>query len=80
MAAAETKADIRANREPYPGTCKLSGMVDIDLIVKSLRANGHKVEDVHHVPSNAGEYELIIDGAVLNLEGARRVLELDAAK
>jgi hypothetical protein len=55
-------------------------MVDIDLIVQSLRANGHTVEDLHHVPPNAGEYEMIVDGTVLNLEGARRVLELDGAK
>ncbi|MDW5265875.1 MULTISPECIES: hypothetical protein [Acidobacteriaceae] len=52
-------------------------MVDIDLIVNTLRAHGHKVEDVHHVPPNAGEYEMIIDGEVVNLEGARHVLELD---
>jgi hypothetical protein len=52
-------------------------MVDIDLIVNTLRANGHNVEDVHHVPPNAGEYEMIIDGNVVNLEGARQILELD---
>jgi hypothetical protein len=55
-------------------------MVDIDLIVNTLRANGHKVEDVHPVPPNAGEYEMIIDGEVVNLEGARHVLELDDPK
>ena len=75
---------IHAKREPlsHPniGSCRLFGMVDIDLIVQTLRAHGHTVEDVHHVPENAGEYELIIDGNVVNLEGARRVLELDEAK
>jgi hypothetical protein len=53
-------------------------MVDIELLVQTLRKRGHTVEDVHHVPSNAGEYELIVDGEALNLEEARQVLELDA--
>lgn len=51
--------------------------VDIDLLVKQLRDRGHTVEGVHEVPSNAGDWELIIDGNFLNLEEARRVLELD---
>jgi hypothetical protein len=55
-------------------------MVDIDLIVQELRAHGHTVVDVHPVPSNAGEYELIIDGKQLNLAEARAVLEADADK
>jgi hypothetical protein len=55
-------------------------MVDIDLLVQNLRAKGHDVRDVHHVPENAGEYELTIDNEVLNLEEARRVLELDDEK
>ncbi len=53
-------------------------MVDIDLIVRELRSKGHNVKDVHHVPENAGEYELIIDGEPVNLAEARRLLELDA--
>ena len=52
-------------------------MVDIELLVKQLRKHGHTVEGVHHVPDNAGDYEFTIDGNVLNLEEARRVLELD---
>jgi hypothetical protein len=32
------------------------------------------------VPPNAGEWELIVDGNFLNLEEARRVLELDTEK
>lgn len=52
-------------------------MVDIDLIVNTLRAHGHQVEDMHPVSHDAGDYEMIIDGEVVNLEGARRVLELD---
>lgn len=54
-------------------------MVDIDLIVQELRSKGHKVEGVHHVPENAGEYLLIVDGNQLNLEEARLVLEEDEA-
>ena len=55
-------------------------MVDIELLVKALRKRGHTVQDVHHVPSNAGEYELVIDGNALNLDEARHILELDAKK
>ena len=55
-------------------------MVDIDLIVKELRENGHTVEDVHQVPPNAGEYVLIIDGEEFNLDQARGILEQDSEK
>jgi len=55
-------------------------MVDIDLLVQSLRANGHTVEGLHHVPPDAGEYEMILDGTVVNLDGARSILELDQSK
>jgi hypothetical protein len=55
-------------------------MVDIDLLVEALRQHGHTVERVIHVPENAGEYELTIDGNALNLEEARAVLEKDEAK
>ena len=58
----------------------LSGMVDIDLIVQTLREHGHTVEHVFSVPDNAGEYELIVDGNTLNLEEARSLLEQDEAK
>ena len=54
-------------------------MVDIDLIVKQLRENGHTVEDVHVVPPNAGEYGFIIDGEGANLDEARAILERDEA-
>ena len=37
-------------------------MIDIDLIVETLRQHGHRVESVFSVPDNAGEYELIIGG------------------
>jgi hypothetical protein len=55
-------------------------MVDIDLLVQALRAQGHAIEDIHRVPPDAGEYEMIIDGKVVNLDGARQVLELDKSK
>ena len=50
-------------------------MIDIDLLVESLRKYGHSVESVICVPDNAGEYELDIDGNALNLEEARHLLE-----
>ena len=55
-------------------------MVDIDLLVATLRDHGHTVVDVIHVPANAGEYELTIDGNTFNLEQARALLEADEAK
>ena len=55
-------------------------MADIHLIVQELRANGHTVADVHPVPANAGDYELMVDGEQLTLEQARLVLEADADK
>ena len=55
-------------------------MVDIDLIVQTLRQHGHRVDGVISVPENAGEYELIIDGNTLNLEEGRQLLEQDEAK
>ncbi len=60
--------------------CKLSRMVDIDLIVQTLRQHGHTVDGVFSVPDNAGEYELVIDGNTFNLEEARGLLEADEAK
>ena len=55
-------------------------MVDIDLLVEALRNRGHRVEDIIHVPENAGEYEMIVDGNLLNLEQARAFLEADETK
>lgn len=55
-------------------------MADIDLIVKQLRENGHEVEDVHMVPPNAGDYNLIVDGEGINLDEARIILERDEAR
>jgi hypothetical protein len=55
-------------------------MVDIDLIVETLRKRGHTVEKVISVPANAGEYEFIVDGNFLNLEETRSLLEQDETK
>lgn len=55
-------------------------MADIELLVKQLRLKGHTVEGVHPVPENAGVYELTVDGAPVNLEEARRILEADEAE
>ena len=52
-------------------------MADIDLLIQELRAQGHTVQYPHPVPSNAGDYEFIIDGATLNLEEARALLTRD---
>ena len=52
-------------------------MIDIDLVVKVLRRQGHTVEAVIPVPENAGDYELSVDGSIIPLEIARRLLEAD---
>jgi hypothetical protein len=52
-------------------------VIDIDLVVKALRRNGHTVESVIPVPENAGDYELSVDGSIIPLEIARRLLEAD---
>ena len=49
-------------------------MVDIELLVASLRRMGHRVEDITPVPENAGEYELTVDGVVLSLGEAEALL------
>jgi hypothetical protein len=51
--------------------------VDTELLVQSLRKRGHTVEGVIKVPDNAGDYEFIVDGATLNLDETRALLELD---
>jgi hypothetical protein len=65
---------------PQQNCGKLSRMVDIDLIVQTLRQHGHTVDGVFSVPDNAGEYELVIDGNTVNLEEARALLEADESK
>ena len=55
-------------------------MIDIELLVNALRAKGHRVEDVVSVRKNAGDYEMLVDGHLFNLEGARLLLERDQEK
>jgi hypothetical protein len=50
-------------------------MIDIDLIVRALRARGHNVGNVISVPENAGEYEIYVDGSLLSLAEAVGLLE-----
>jgi hypothetical protein len=52
-------------------------MVDTGLLVATLRQHGHTVGHVIPVPSNAGEYEFEVDGALLSLEEARLLVETD---
>ncbi len=49
-------------------------MVDYDVLIAVLRSNGHTVEHVIEVPSNAGTAELTVDGKVITLEQARQLL------
>jgi hypothetical protein len=53
-------------------------MIDTGLIVQTLRRRGHTVESVIPVPDNAGEFEFLVDGELLNLEETRALLERDA--
>jgi len=55
-------------------------MIDIDLVVQVLRKRGHRVESVISVPENAGDYELSVDGNIIPLEEARRLIEKDDAR
>ena len=52
-------------------------MIDVDLIVEQLRARGHAVGHVNPVPSNAGDYEFEVDGALLSLSETRSLLDAD---
>ncbi len=52
-------------------------MIDIDLIVQTLRRRGHSVEAVIPVPENAGDYELSVNGNIIPLSEARLLLEAD---
>jgi hypothetical protein len=52
-------------------------MVDIDLFVHELQKYGHTVGTVVSVPENAGGYELFVDGTLIPIEDARRILEED---
>jgi hypothetical protein len=49
-------------------------MYDIDLLVKVLKERGHSVETVFPVPENAGDFELSVDGKLLQLGEVERLL------
>jgi len=53
-------------------------MVDTELIRTLLRERGHTVGSIIPVPSNAGEYEFEVDGALITLDEARLLAERDA--
>ncbi len=55
-------------------------MVDYDLLIASLQQRGYHVDRVIEVPSNAGTAELVIDGKMLSLEEARKLLEVAEPK
>ena len=68
--------DPHFNHDPDKPSCgKLPRRVDIDLLVETIRKKGHKVEGVFKVPENAGTFEILVDGNLLNLEEARQLLE-----
>jgi len=52
-------------------------MVDTELLANTLRERGHTVGSIIPVPSNAGEYEFEVDGALLTLDEARLLAERD---
>ena len=49
-------------------------MLDTDLLVTALKDKGHTVDSVFPVPSNAGDYEFIVDGETLTLDEVRALL------
>ncbi len=53
--------------------------IDVELIARELRERGHTVGHIIPVPDNAGVYEFEVDGGLLTLEGARALLETEAA-
>jgi len=52
-------------------------MVDTELLRTLLRERGHTVGSIIPVPSNAGDYEFEVDGALLTLDEARLLAERD---
>ncbi len=54
-------------------------MVDIELILQQLRAFGHQVKHTFATPTNGGDHEFLVDGAVLTLEEVRTLLADDEA-
>lgn len=52
-------------------------MLDLDLLLSQLRKYGHTITHTGGTPSNAGSYEFVVDGKVLNLEETRALLAAD---
>ena len=42
-------------------------MIDIDLLVHHLRLRGHHIDSVTANQQNAGDFDFVIDGALLTL-------------
>jgi hypothetical protein len=55
-------------------------MIDIDLLVSTLKQHGHTVESAISIPENAGGYELSVDGYVIPILEAERLLEREDAE
>ncbi len=54
-------------------------MLDMDLIVQSLKDKGHEVGPIFPVPDNAGEEEFTVDGEILTLTEVRALLANESA-
>ncbi len=52
-------------------------MIDIDLLLDQLRAQGHTVGHWRVLPANAGGYEIEVNGELLTLDEARELLAED---
>ena len=50
-------------------------MVDFDTLTASLESRGYHVERTIHTPENAGTAEFVVDGKLISLEEARKLLE-----
>jgi predicted Rdx family selenoprotein len=55
-------------------------MIDIDLLLQTLRNFGHTIGQVIPVPENAGSYEIEVDGTLLSLAEVEALLADDEAK
>ena len=49
-------------------------MLDTGVLIAALQAKGHVVDSAFPVPSNAGDYEFIVDGETLTLDEVRALL------
>ncbi len=55
-------------------------MLDVDLLVTTLKNFGHTVGHVNSIPENAGSYEFEVDGKLITLAEVRALLDDEAAK